>query len=40
MVENVTKIKSGTTISINVSVKIMKNIIRVKKIIFEILVQL
>ena len=34
MVENVTRIKSGITISVGVSVKIVKNIIRVNKIIF------
>ena len=37
MVENVTQIKIGIMINVNVSVKIKKNIRREKKIIFQIL---
>ena len=37
MVENVTQIKIGIMINVNVSVKIKKNIMRAKKIIFQIL---
>ena len=36
MVENVIQIKSGTTVNVDVAVKILKNIICVKKIIFTI----
>ena len=37
MVENVTGIKNGITISVSMSVKIQKNIVRSKKIIFGML---
>ena len=34
MVENVSRIKSGITISVSVSINILKNIMRAKKITF------
>ena len=37
MVENVTRIKSGITITVGVSVKILKDTIHARKIIFETL---
>ena len=39
MVENTTQMKSGITINVDASVKIQKNIMRVNKIIFGILLQ-
>ena len=39
MSKNVTLIKSGITISVSVSVKTQKNILRVKKVIFGIIQQ-
>ena len=38
MVENVTRIKSGSTINVSASAKIQKNIMQVKTIIFGILI--
>ena len=37
MVQNVIQIKSGTTTNVDISVKILKNIMRAKKIIFGIM---
>ena len=37
MAEDITRIKSGITVSVGVSVKILKNKVHVKKIIFGIL---
>ena len=40
MVENATQIKSGITINVGVTAKIQKNIMHVKKIIFQIMLHL
>ena len=39
MVENVVQIKNRMTINVNVSVQTLKNIIRAKKVIFGIFLQ-